>query len=90
MKLKKPAKDHQGEWDLVLDNEGTTVASLRHYVARDDWNSYVAILWPEPRSSGGAFVWATQALYTDQAVLFFKMLGVDTAPLEKLRKEKGG
>lgn len=29
MKLKKPAKDHRGEWDLVLDNDGTTVAALR-------------------------------------------------------------
>ena len=87
MKLKKPAKDHRGEWDLVLDNDGTTVASMRYRPRPNSPIVYLEILWPMPSYRLGSFEWRKCGLFVDDAVTFFKMLGVDTAPLEKLTEE---
>ena len=90
MELKKPAKDHRGEWDLVLDNEGTTVASLKFHAESTGLREHVKMLWPIPRQSKTAFEWKREWLLASEAVTFFENLGVDTTPLEKLIAEKGG
>ena len=102
MKLKKPAKDHRGEWDLVLDNEGVTVSAVRYVVnamstriaknqliAGYSDEGFVEVLWPHPmKLSGAAMTWASTPLSFNEAIDFFEHLGVDTAPLEKLQAEK--
>lgn len=93
MKLKKPAKDHRGEWDLVLDNDGTTVAALKHVpkVWHDSVRStdtHIDLLWPVPYMVEMVWEWKTHWLHYRPAIEFFANLGVDTAPLEKLMEEK--
>lgn len=88
MKLKKPSRDHRGEWDLVLDNDGTMVAALKHARISLNYGEHFVILWPMPSVVTGAVEWQTHALNVLETKVFFAMLGVDTAPLEKLRKEK--
>ena len=94
MKLKKPAKDHRGEWDLVLDNEGTTVAALKITDKSLDWpewvNAGMRILWATPSYEVGPEHFSTYKMYWGSGVAFFRSLGVDTAPLEKLMEEKNG
>lgn len=81
MKLKKPAKDHRGEWDLVLVNKlGYTVAAL--YMDAD--TATFKVQWPEPTLSRRTHraTWA-------EMIMFLQLFEVDTAPLGKLREEKG-
>ena len=88
MKLKKPAKDHRGSWDLVLDNEGLTLASLRYKPHFDPFQAYFEILWPLPRTELGAFEWHCFGLAVGYTYTFLGGFGVDTAPLGKLIAEK--
>ena len=88
MKLKKPAKDHRGSWDLVLDNDGTTVASLKFCPKSKAWKEHWEMLWPIPRNWEGVFEFETYWQSTTEATLFLENVGVDTAPLEKLMEEK--
>lgn len=89
MKLKKPAKDHRGEWDLVLDNNGHTVASLR--VRDPGVPPMIVWLWPIPSCEWDSDPadWETHYLHVASSLRFLDLLGVDTAPLEALRKEQG-
>jgi len=92
MKLKKPAKDHHAEWDLVLDNEGATLASIR--IVPDPLNAHLncwqaRIMLPTPADSDQPWEqWYTWQVKTKRAVWYFQRLGVDTAPLEKLIADK--
>jgi len=92
LRLKKADKDHRGEWDLVLDNNGTTVVSVR--VVPDPLNArlgcwQVRIMIPTPTDSLQPWdEWYNYQVKTTSAVYYFLRLGVDTAPLEKLIAEK--
>jgi len=101
VKLKKPAKDHRGEWPLVIDNEGVTVGAVRwKQEAQPSWTAdpqfrvrdAVQLLWPFPDEHRVNVLSASWHVYTidfSLAVRFLDgVLGVDTTPLEKLRKEK--
>ena len=92
LKLKKPAKDHRGEWDLVLDNEGTTTASIQ--MVPDSLNGHlgywaIRVMMPLPNTDRFDWaVWYSWHVKPEHALRYFGQLGVDTAPMEKLIAEK--
>jgi hypothetical protein len=92
LKLKKPDKDHRGEWDFVLDNDGLVIASVK--MTPDVLNMHLGywearIMMPLPSNDRfGWAAWTTWRVKPSYAVRYFYQLGVDTAPLEKLIAEK--
>ena len=94
MKLKKPPKDHRGNWDLVIVNGDKTLGGIKVFPVPGIYDDFpVTVMWLEPGQTSvtGAYCGRSQYHYitVEEARAFIAELGIDAKPFNDLVEEKG-